>query len=167
MSVDPIAQNSCPIPLSLTAIRADSIDVRLRLIDASTSRPIALTGYTGEAKIWASINADVALHSLTVEVDQAASGQPDTGLITITAAPGATILWKLDGFWSLTMVSASVRKTIVSGPWQMHGLGQAAPSFVCGVCPVPGLEQVGTVCSLARDGVHELRLPYPQSACGC
>ncbi len=168
MPVDPIAQTTCPIPLRLTAIRGDSIDVRLRLIDASTGRPIVLTDWAGEAKIWDSINADVSLHSLTVDVDQSAVSLPGTGMVTISALPAATTLWKLDGFWSLTLTSATVRKTIVNGPWKMYGPGGTGPRFVCGLCPAPEIETVGTSCFvLSSSGWAELRLPYPQANCTC
>ena len=168
MPVDPISQTTCPIPLRLTTIRGDSIDVRLRLIDASTGRPIALTGWAGEARIWSTINADVPLHSLTVVVDQSAAALPDTGMVTISALPAATTLWKLDGFWSLTMTSATVRKTIANGPWQMFGPGGAGTRFACGLCPAPEIEQLGASCFvLASGGWSELRLPYPQSSCTC
>jgi hypothetical protein len=167
MALDPIAQTSCPIPLRLTAIRADSITVKLRLINASTGRPVVLTGWAGEAKIFATINADVALHSLTVTVDQAAASQPTTGMVTISALPAATILWSTDGFWSLVMTTASVRKTIASGPWQMFGPGMTGPLYVCGLCPLPQVDQAGASCLVTLDGYKELRLPYPQAACAC
>ena len=167
MALDPIAQTTCPIPLRLGAIRGDSIDVRLRLIDVATGRPIVLTGWAGEAKIWDSVNADIPIHVLTVVVDQAAAAQPTTGMVTISAAPGATTIWKLDGFWSLAMTSASVRKTIVAGPWSMAGPGGTPVGLVCGVCQVLPLEQLGSACVVARDGYQELLLPYPQSSCAC
>ncbi len=167
MAVAPIQQTACPIPLRFDAVRGDSIDVRLRLIDASTGRPLALTGWDAEAKIWASSNGDVAAHELAVAVDQAPAAQPTTGMITITAAPLDTVLWLVDGYWSLIMTSAGVRKTIAAGPWALHGPSLHGPLFVCGLCFVPGLEQVGAACTVARDGYQELRLPYPQSACAC
>jgi hypothetical protein len=167
MALDPIAQSICPVPLRLGAIRGDSIDVRLRLIDASTGRPIVLTGWDGEASVWDSINADVPVHSLTVGVDQSPAAQPTTGVVTITALPGATTLWKLDGFWSLTMTSATVRKTIIAGPWKMVGPGGLPAGFVCGVCSTPELEQVGSSCVVLQDGYQGILLPYPQGECEC
>lgn len=167
MPLDPIAQTSCPIPLRLTAIRGDSISIKLRLVNVATGRPIVLTDWSGEAKIWNSVNADVALHELDVDVDQAAAGQSTTGIVTISADPGATILWKLDGFWSLALLAEGIRKTIISGPWQMFGPGLAGPAYICGVCLVPEIERVGTACVVARDGYQEIRLPYPQAACTC
>lgn len=169
MAVAPIAQTSCPIPLRLSGIRGDSISVRLRLLDASTGRPIVLTGWAGEASVWDSINADVPLHSLTVDVDQAPAAQPTTGMVTISASPGETTLWRVDGYWSLTMTHAgdSVRKTIIAGPWRLEGPGGAPAGFACGVCPEPQIEQVGTACVVAREGYHEIVLPYPQSSCAC
>lgn len=165
--MDPIAQTSSPFQFSLTAIRSDSIDLRLRLIDASTGRPIVLTGWSGEAKVWASINADVPLHSLEVEVDQSGASTSGTGMLSIKAAPGATLLWRVDGFWSLTLLSSTVRKTIASGQWRMFGPGMAGPGFACGLCSVPAPDQIGGSCVVARDGYQELRLPYPQSVCAC
>ena len=50
-----------------------------------------------------------------VAVDQAPAAQPTTGMITITAAPLDTVLWLVDGYWSLIMTSAGVRKTIPRG----------------------------------------------------
>lgn len=167
MAVDPIQQTACPIPLILRAVRGDSIEVRLRLVDVSTGRPIALTGWAGEAKIWASSNSDVAAHDLTVVVDQAASGQPATGMVTISALPLATVLWNTDAFWSLIMTAAGVRKTIAAGPWSMQGPSLSGPLFICGVCPLPSLEQAGAACVVARSGYQDLLLPYPQSTCSC
>jgi len=167
MAVAPIQQTACPIPLSLAAIRADSIDVRLRLIDVSTGRPITLTGWSGEAKIWLSPNADVAVQSLAVAVDQAATGQPTTGMITISATPLETTLWQTVGYWSLVMISVGVRKTIAAGPWTLHGPSLAGPGFVCGLCAAPGFEQLGSSCLIARVGYQDLRLPYPQTSCSC
>jgi len=169
MAVDPIQQTACPIPLRLGAIRGDSIDIRLRLVDVSTGRPIVLTGWSGEAKIWSSTNADAALHDLTVTVDQAAAGQPTTGMVAITAAPTVTTLWPADAFWSLVMISASVRKTIVAGPWSLAGRGYTPTPFACGlsVCAPAELERIGTDCLIARAGYQDLLLPYPQALCGC
>ena len=168
MPLDPISQTTCPIPLRLGAVRGDSIDVRLRLVSAQTGRPIVLTGWSGEAKIWASAYSDAAATSLTVTVDQAPAGQPTTGMVTISALPGATTLWLGDAFWSLVMISAGVRKTIVSGPWQLAGPGFMQAS-TCGlsVCSSTPLEQIGSACVVARDGYQDLILPFPQASCGC
>ena len=167
MPLDPIAQTTCPIPLRLGAIRGDSIDVRLRLIDASTGRPIVLTGWTGEAQIWESVHSDVAIHTLTVVVDEAPAASSTTGMVTISAAPAATTLWRLDGFWSLVMTSPTVRKTIAAGPWSMLGPGGAPAGFACGVCVPAQIEQVGAACVVARSGYQDLILPYPQADCAC
>ncbi len=167
MAVDPIQQTACPIPLRFDAIRGDSIDVRLRLINVATGRPIALTGWGGEALIWPSPNADVPLHELTIAVDQAAASQPTTGMVTISAPPSGTTLWESDGYWSLVMTAAGVRKTIAAGPWALHGRSLSGPGYVCGLCLVPELEQVGAACFVAANGYQELRLPYPQAACSC
>lgn len=169
MALDPIQQTACPIPLRLGAIRGDSIDIRLRLVDVRTGRPIVLTGWSGEASLWSSTNADVALHSLTVAVDQAVAGQPTTGMVTIAAVPSETTLWPPDAFWSLVMISAGVRKTIVAGPWQLGGRGYTPTPFACGlsVCAPVELERIGTDCLIARSGYQDLLLPYPQALCGC
>lgn len=169
MPLDPIQQTTCPVPLRLGAVRGDSIDVRLRLVSAQTGRPIVLTGWSGEAKIWLSTHSDVAAQQLTVTVDPAAAGQPTTGMITISALPTTTTLWPGDAFWSLVMILApSVRKTIIAGPWQLAGASYMQP-FTCGLSacqPVP-FEQLGSACVVARDGYQDVLLPYPQAACAC
>lgn len=164
-AVDPISQTACPIPLRITAVRSDSIDIRLRLMNAATHRPIVLTGWGAEAEIWASSNIEAPSHEFAVAVDQSPAGQPGTGMVTITAEAGETVLWLVDAYWSLVMTGDGVRKTIAAGPWQMTGKGLPPSSVPCGLCPAgPEVEQAGAV--TAR-GYHELWLPYPQTNCSC
>jgi hypothetical protein len=167
VAVAPIQQTTCPIPLRFDAVRGDSIDVRLRLVDAATGRPIVLTDWSAEALLWSSSNGDVPVHALVVTVDQAAASQPTTGMVTIISPPLGTTLWLAAGYWSLVMIATGVRKTIAAGPWALHGRSLDGPAYVCGLCLLPTLEQVGAACLVARAGYQELRLPFPQSACAC
>lgn len=167
MAVDPIAQTLCPVPLALVAIRADSIEIRVRFFDASTGRPIVLDGFDGSAVIYDSPNATVPLHTLTVVVDQSGAGQPTTGVVTITVAGSATQLWIERGYWALVLDSGAVRKTVIAGPWELRGPSLGGPAYVCGLCPVPGVAPIGAACMVVKAGYHQVVLPYPAGDCGC
>lgn len=170
--MDPIAQSSSPVPLMLRALRNDSLSVALRLYDARTGRPIVLTGWSGTALIYASINSAAASHSLTVTVDQSAAGQPTTGMVTISVDGGVTATWLEDGYWALTMISNATRKTLIAGPWEMRGPAPSSVVGPCGLCPAPGvraaeLEALGVNCDVIRYGYWILKLPVPQPECAC
>jgi hypothetical protein len=166
MALDPIAQSTYPALLMLRAIRSDSITAKVRLYDARTSKPIVLTGYSGTASVRASENSTVATHELEVEVDQAGAGAATTGIVTITIDGGDSLMWLEDGYWSLVLVDDPIRKTIISGPWELRG---PAPGTIarCGLCSVPGFEQLGVDCDVTKYGYTILKLPLPQPACPC
>ncbi|HVI04119.1 MAG TPA: hypothetical protein VM869_35755 [Enhygromyxa sp.] len=167
MALDPIAQTTHPIPLLLRAIRGDSLLLKLRLYSARTGRPIVLTGYSGTAAIRKAQNSTTSTHEFDIEVDQAAAGQSTTGLVTIELDGGDSITWLEDGFWSLVLTNGSVRKTILSGPWELRGPAPGHVGYACGLCPVPGLEVAGVDCDVSRHGYAVLKLPAPQPVCGC
>lgn len=169
MALDPIAQTLCPVPLKLAAIRGDSIDVRIRLINGATAAPIVLTGYSGTASIYASSNASVAVHTLTVDVDQSGAGLPTTGVITVTLAGGVSVTWIEAGFWALVIDNGTVRKTIVAGPWELKPYAPTVGDFVCGLCPTAssGAELIGSGCEVLTQGYTGIVLPYPQGECSC
>jgi hypothetical protein len=167
MALDPIAQSTYPALLMLRAIRSDSLTIKVRLYDARTGRPIVLTGYSGAALIFATENSSVATHELDVEVDQAAAGQATTGLVTITLDGNQSTTWLEDGYWSLVLIDDPIRKTIISGPWQMSGPAPGTKAHPCGLCSVPGFEQLGVDCDVTRYGYTILKLPLPQPTCSC
>lgn len=173
MALDPIAQTSCPKPYAIQAVRGDSIDIRIRLIDGETGRPIVLTGWSGAANIYDTPLAGAAKHALAVDVDQAAAANPTTGIITITAAPNQTIGWTEFGFWALVLTDGTTSKTISAGPWSLAGASIGASSFGCGIggsagaCGSSPFEQLGSGCELLSSGYTELVLPHPQSSCAC
>ena len=169
MALDPIAQTTCPVPLTLTAIRGDSVSIPLRLFGAATGSPIALTGYSGTASVYATPNQGLPLHSLTVVVDQAAASMPTTGVVTVSLAGGASQVWIEDGYWALVLEDGTTRKTLISGPWQLRGPAIGPAAFVCGLCPTPGaaFDLAGAGCGILDGGYTRIVLPFPASSCGC
>jgi len=179
MALDPIAQTICPVPLTLQAQRGNSIDVRLRMIDARTGRPLSLTGFSGTASIYASPNTSIVAHSLAVDVDQSPAGGATTGVVLISVPPGeSTTTWLGYGFWALTLTDGgTVTKTVVAGPWSLASVSLGPSSFVC---TAPGGAGFGTVCggapafSAANSGCSVLEagytlilLPHPAGSCAC
>ena len=177
MALDPIEQTICPVPLTLKALRGDSIDVRLRLFDARTGRPLVLTGWSGEAFVYESANGSVPKHTLVVDVDQSAASMPTTGVVLITSPPpaGTTKTWIEFGSWALQLTLGTVRKTISAGPWILSSVSIAQPTFTCSIggfgaaCSpetVPfGL--AGGDCAVLENGYTRILLPHPAGACGC
>lgn len=174
MAGDPIAQTACPVPFALQAVRGDSINICLRLFDASTGKPIVLTGWSGIANVYASPVGGQVSHTMTVVVDQSATGQPTTGVVEITTAINETSGWIEFGSWALILSDGTTSRTIVAGPWLMAGNSLAASSFTCtgvsgaavGACGVPQFEVIGAGCSVLEGGYVVIELPHPQSA-GC
>ena len=176
MPLDPIAQTSCPVPYVLQATRGDSIDIRLRLFDGATGRPIVLTGWSGVANVYDTPLGGAILHTLTVVVDQSPASQPTTGEVLISTGINETSGWIESGYWALVLTDGSSSKTIVAGPWQMAGNSIGLPSFVCGsggsfgaggLCGSPGIDVLGTGCEVLASGYTEIVLPHPQSVCAC
>lgn len=173
MALDPIAQTTCAVPYALKAVRGDSIDIRLRLINAATGRPIVLTGWSGAANIYDTPLAGAIKHTLTVVVDQAAAAQPTTGIVTITAAPNETVGWTEFGYWALVLTDGTASKTIIAGPWSLAGTSISEPGFTCGIggasgaCGAQVFDLIGAQCEVLTSGYTEVVLPYPQAQCAC
>jgi len=175
VALDPIAQTSCPVPLAFRALRGDTVDIRLRLIDASTGRPIVLTGWSGVANVYASQVGGQVSHTMTVAVDQSAANNPTTGMVTITLAPNETVGWIEWGYWGLILSDGTTSKTIVAGPWELAGTSVGASLFTCaglsgvgtGVCGSTSFELAGADCGVLGQGYTAILLPHPQGSCSC
>ena len=170
--LDPIAQTSCPAPYALRVVRGDSIDIKLRLFDACTGRPLVLTGFSGTATIFDSAVLGTPKGALPVTVDQSPAAQATTGVVAITAT-GAETAQLIDfGSWALVLTDGVSSKTLVAGPWSLGGYSLAQPLFTCsssaasGACGVPGFEVIGAGCEVLCNGFTELTLPFPQAQCG-
>jgi len=107
-----------PARASLPVVRADSLEIQVRLRDKTTKAPIVLTGYVGRSAIRPAID-NPAVTELTVVVSQDASG-PNVGLVTVTATGEQTQVFPEVGVWDLQISDGSptgiFRKTVVQGP---------------------------------------------------
>lgn len=171
--LDPIAQTACPVPYALRVVRGDSIDVRLRLFDRCTGRPLVLTGYSGTATVYDSPELGTPKGTFAVAVDQSPAGQATTGVVTITASAQDTAPLIDFGAWALVLTDGVSSKTIVAGPWSLAGYSQGQPLFSCstsptsGFCGVPGYDLLGAGCELLCNGYTDLVLPHPQGSACC
>lgn len=115
-----LEQLIAPASLALASVRGDSIEQRFRVIDKGTGAPLALTGWGGAAAVYDGPGSLIVTVELDTVVAQDAVGQPDAGLIIVSAAAGVTTTAPANGVWALVLTSGDVRKTVVAGEWCMR-----------------------------------------------
>ena len=164
---DELALTTCPIPVTFRAISGDSIEQRFRLVSAISGAPISLTGFSGTASIIAAPGQG-AIQTLVVDVDQAVSGQPTTGFVTVTLA-GAQTTTGFPGaaFWLLVLTDGTIPKTVAAGPWSLTSPVAWSISDPCGgmfgCFGTPGATGCEAAIQSCAGGATylELRLPNP------
>jgi hypothetical protein len=109
-----IDQIRAPAMYALTVVRGDSLEFLFRIVSSLTGAPIPLTGWDGYAAVYPSPGSSVVKLELDVDVSQDAAGLAGTGLITVTADAGDTLM-VLPGVWRLVLTQGSSSKTIIAG----------------------------------------------------